>query len=252
MRVLGRGQGFTLIELLIVVAIIALLVSILLPTLAKARELTMATMCLSHLKGVANSVTMYTLDYDMLPPYRETIVNPGQYTGPDGVTYSDAYRFALLTCWFKSGPYSDPARDGDGFLGPYAGTSSGGLANVLTCPSVPEVPEPKEVFRYGVPRTLWTSPYQGFALNLNARDIKVDKVRQAAEFVYMCDGPATAVYIFPETDGYAKPWEYTEWSPAARHSDGNNFNMAFCDGHADGGTLRDYYQARYFEANQGK
>jgi len=56
------GYGFTLIELLVVVAIIALLISILLPSLARARESARATICLSNVKQLGLGVLMYTSD----------------------------------------------------------------------------------------------------------------------------------------------------------------------------------------------
>ncbi len=59
---LGRRQaGFTLIEVLVVVAIIALLISILLPSLHQARAQASGVKCLSNLKQVGIGLTMYVL-----------------------------------------------------------------------------------------------------------------------------------------------------------------------------------------------
>lgn len=62
-----RG-GFTLIELLVVVAVIALLISILLPALGKAREQGKAAVCKSNLHQLALSTTYYAQENaDRLP-----------------------------------------------------------------------------------------------------------------------------------------------------------------------------------------
>ena len=57
-----KRKGFTLIELLVVVAIIALLISILLPSLARARELTKRSVCMANLRGIGSGCVIYSND----------------------------------------------------------------------------------------------------------------------------------------------------------------------------------------------
>ena len=54
-----RKKGFTLIELLVVISIIALLVSILMPALGKARKQAKKTVCLSNVRSFAMAFTVY-------------------------------------------------------------------------------------------------------------------------------------------------------------------------------------------------
>jgi prepilin-type N-terminal cleavage/methylation domain-containing protein/prepilin-type processing-associated H-X9-DG protein len=62
MRRKDRKRAFTLIELLVVVAIIALLISILLPSLSRARELSKRLVCQSNIKGIGTSFKIYAND----------------------------------------------------------------------------------------------------------------------------------------------------------------------------------------------
>lgn len=63
------GKGFTLVELLVVIGIIALLISILLPSLNKAREAATTLQCAAQMRNLTNAVFMYAGDNKgSLPP----------------------------------------------------------------------------------------------------------------------------------------------------------------------------------------
>ena len=63
-------RGFTLVELLVVISIIALLLSILLPSLNKARESAMKTVDKSNMKQTGTGIYMYFSDSRAMPDGR--------------------------------------------------------------------------------------------------------------------------------------------------------------------------------------
>lgn len=70
---LSQRAAFTLIELLVVVAIIALLISILLPNLGRAREQARAAVCGTGLRDLASGLAVYTAqNQDWLPGMNTT------------------------------------------------------------------------------------------------------------------------------------------------------------------------------------
>jgi prepilin-type N-terminal cleavage/methylation domain-containing protein len=58
----SQRQGFTLVELLVVIGIIGLLVSILIPALARAKEQARRARCLSNLRSLTTAWIQYQID----------------------------------------------------------------------------------------------------------------------------------------------------------------------------------------------
>ncbi len=70
-------SAFTLVELLVVIGIIALLISILMPSLRKAREAAIGVTCLSQLRQIGMASRMYANDFSNVLP------GPDTYYGTD-------------------------------------------------------------------------------------------------------------------------------------------------------------------------
>ncbi|MCC6423332.1 MAG: prepilin-type N-terminal cleavage/methylation domain-containing protein [Phycisphaerales bacterium] len=96
-------KGFTLVELLVVIGIIALLVSILLPALNKARSSAQSIQCLSNLRQIGQAAIQFGNDHKYLLPtgnwYR---INSESNPSVSGITnYGAISDYLNLKSWTK-------------------------------------------------------------------------------------------------------------------------------------------------------
>ncbi len=103
-----RARGFTLIEVLVVIAVIAVLLGVLVPTLAAARESGRSAVCMSNLRQAAVVCRLYADEHGGLSP-------------AIGIPYGSSPNWALVVL------------EGTGRAG--EGSELYGESTVLVCPS---------------------------------------------------------------------------------------------------------------------
>ncbi|HEV7300086.1 MAG TPA: type II secretion system protein [Tepidisphaeraceae bacterium] len=106
-----RKSGFTLVELLVVIGIIALLISVLLPSLNKARQQANLVYCQSNLRQIGQAIMIYgTLSKGRAPWGRVQHVPPASGVGnwvASGRDYSWVDTLSIASLGVKPNPAAD-------------------------------------------------------------------------------------------------------------------------------------------------
>jgi prepilin-type N-terminal cleavage/methylation domain-containing protein/prepilin-type processing-associated H-X9-DG protein len=137
MSIKGVKRGFTLVELLVVIGIIALLISILLPALNRAREQADLIGCMSNLRNMGQMVQEYAAENRGYLPYGFAAMKGGIPGTANGYMYGAGSLYWLHgnSCWTwidslsrltnnkAPGEGGSPVWDpfGEGFLAQYEG-----------------------------------------------------------------------------------------------------------------------------------
>jgi prepilin-type N-terminal cleavage/methylation domain-containing protein/prepilin-type processing-associated H-X9-DG protein len=239
-RALGRESrlAFTLVELLVVIGIIALLISILLPSLNKARQQAMLIACKSNLRQIQLASQMYSNDW-------KNVITKDLYIDASG-NYIQIWYNALRPYLGKK--TADPL--------PGAGTSNpfqADLNKVLVCPADPTNGGVKAegAFTYGIDTTDASDNgiyVRSYGLNEHVVLKKRNIIRHPTETVEWCDCPwwtiRTNIIAIPDPTGGQFKWQeiiqggpvdtfpaLNGWKGMTWH--GTNMNVVYCDGHCD-------------------
>jgi len=215
MKLPCRLRGFTLVELLVVIGIIALLISILLPSLNKAREQAKATVCLSNLRQLGQVFHMYAIDNDGWVPHPSVQQHGRPWIGEWFLFYSP---YLIKT------PMSPDPRN------PY---ELGLRQGVFDCPTTSEIPESNliKTFDYFIASS------EGYHQPRKLNKLKGNTVllfeHEAKYFLSYQTAPA------PQNIAWnCLYFGFIPYNPGYHHR--NGMNILFPDGHALWHSRDDY------------
>jgi len=120
------GGAFTLIELLVVISIIAILVALLLPALARVRDASIRTECAVQLSQLGTALQVYAGEHDSDIP-----AHPGRGRGAQ--PSADYHKWPWLNSLAWQSSYADPGVAGALAKGRYVNS-----ARTFYCPAFPQ------------------------------------------------------------------------------------------------------------------
>jgi prepilin-type N-terminal cleavage/methylation domain-containing protein/prepilin-type processing-associated H-X9-DG protein len=218
-----QGPGFTLVELLVVIGIIAVLISLLMPALRKARESALDVQCQSNLRQIALAAIFYCNDWNNVLPRADSSYDPD---------LSDPTNPRIENWLVTLEPYLRPGASPDSYKINYRSDP------LLACPRFFGDRSNAQFQNYAMNQFMdmaYWLPDNTIALpNANTPlNYKITQIRHPLDIIFFCD-KASGPNAWAPIVTYAPP-PSTNF-PGFRHGRGEASghgvaNVAFVDGH---------------------
>jgi len=275
-RRVAPRHGFTLVELLVVIGIIAVLISVLLPVLGKAREQGRKVKCLSNLGQLAKATIMYCNDNQGRFPARggQGIFWHGMPSGfsdssdPFSVFDWIAWQRRVDPLTGRSWPSAANLQIENSALAKYLSKDRDMLEQIYRCPSDPltirvtfdgGVNGGRGPYRYSYAMN-WAVGGVGVA-NDNFRWMKYGDVHLSSQKILFIDESEITVnngewnprvtaeqaQASPNSADYGKLAERHSRKITRTQTDNIYGNVAFCDGHADIIDRNAIFEPKYWD-----
>jgi prepilin-type N-terminal cleavage/methylation domain-containing protein/prepilin-type processing-associated H-X9-DG protein len=248
----NRRRAFTLIELLVVVSIIALLVSILMPSLGKAREQARRVVCVTNCKTMGLAANLYADQSNeyVLPVLSGWLTSKGDAANNNKLWFQNKLFVKLVE--FQGAKNSEAENK------PNAGTY------ILTLPDDFKCPSDRRTVGNGILYIASDNQILGVSYSYNLMSLLVpgkgynyyhyhgvgkrSVVRHPSQKMLTMDGLDYCVYetcadytVYWDLWGEKTMSDYHAWNaPSYRHGEGAN--LAFFDGHAAYMRKEDVYR----------
>lgn len=231
-----REQAFTLIELLVVMSIISMLLSIMLPSLKKAKEQARRTVCLHQVSQLSNAWHMYNLNNN------EHLCSPNTHFNQPNPWDQSTIPGNRFNNWVADGPevpFNEICNTEEALMNGVLWPFLEGAIDIYKCPS-----DHRGLIRSYAINHAMGCPHPIYGQSTYSSSIEIPSSSQRLVFIdakagteRRSDGTVGNLHCFTPIDTAEDEWVINAVLLSARHD--GMVNMSFADLHVESLRWRD-------------